>query len=84
MIVDPVNEDEVFERLRAALLKHGLTLHRGTLDGAAHDELGRFFTTVGTHGPVQDRHVDLQRWARREHVLGVNEAFVPAHGEVTE
>jgi hypothetical protein len=82
MIVDPVSEDEVFERLRTELSKEGIELRRGSLDGMAKDERGRFYTTVGGSEAVSDRHVDIERLARRKQVLRPNEAIVPSKGEV--
>jgi hypothetical protein len=82
MIVDPVTEDEVFERLRAHLGRQGIALHRGSLDGMAKDDRGRFFTTVGASDGVSDRHVNIERLARQEGLLHPNEAIVPSKGEV--
>ena len=81
MIVDPVTEDEVFERLRPELESQGLTLHRGTLDGMADDKLGRFYITRSDSGEVVEADVELDRRARQAGVLKANEALVPAHGE---
>jgi hypothetical protein len=82
MIVDPVSEDAVFERLRAELSKEGIALHRGSLDGMAKDELGRFYTTAAGSETISDRHVDIERLARQKQVLRPNEAIVPSKGEV--
>ena len=81
MIVDPVTEDEVFERLRPALSAQGLTLHRGTLDGMAGDTPGRFYITRGDSDEIVETDVELDRRAREAGVLKPNEALVPAHGE---
>ena len=80
MIVDPINEDQVFDRLRNALAKTGIALRRGTLDGMAHDERGRFYTTREGSEEIAERHVDIERAARKLGVLLANEAMVPAHG----
>jgi hypothetical protein len=82
MIVDPVSEDEVFERLRTRLASRGLALHRGSLDGMRHDEIGRFYTTDVDSESIVDRHVDIERWARQEGALRPNEAVVPSKGSV--
>ena len=82
MIVDPVTEDEVFERLRADLARQGVCLHRGPLDGMAHNETGRFYTTREGSDVIAERNVELDRWARRHGVLKPNEALVPSKGEV--
>jgi hypothetical protein len=81
MIVDPVTEDEVFERVDTALQSQGLTLHKGVRDGTGYGDRGRFFTTVGESGAVRDRDIDLDKWARRLDVLKVNEAMVPSVGD---
>ena len=81
MIVDPVTEDEVFERLRHELVAQGLTLHRGTLDGMADDKRGRFYITRSDSGEIVETDVELDRRARAAGVLKPNEALVPAHGE---
>jgi hypothetical protein len=83
MIVDPVSEDEVFERLRTRLASRDLALHRGSLDGMKHDELGRFYTTRADSESIVDRHVDIERWARQEGALKPNEALVPSKGSVS-
>ncbi|HEY4066993.1 MAG TPA: hypothetical protein VGM74_08880 [Burkholderiaceae bacterium] len=82
MIVDPIPEDEVFDRLRPVLRAQGLDLHRGPLDGMSRGEVGRFYTTKnGASGEVDERDLDLERRARALGVLRVNEAMVPSHGE---
>jgi hypothetical protein len=81
MIVDPVTEDEVFERLRASLEKDGIALRRGTLDGMSDDSRGRFYTTPSGSEEISERNVDLDRLARRQGVLKPNEALVPSKGE---
>jgi hypothetical protein len=83
MIVDPVPEDEVFDRLRASLEKDGIALRRGTLDGMSDDPRGRFYTTPTGSEEVSEPRVDLDRMARQKGVLKPNEALVPSKGEVT-
>jgi hypothetical protein len=80
MIVDPITEDEVFERLRAALAGRGMTLHRGTMDGMSADKRGRFFITRNGSDEIAEQDVDIDRRARACGVLQPNEALVPAHG----
>jgi hypothetical protein len=81
MIVDPVTEDQVFERLRVRLEKDGVELRRGTLDGMKDDSRGRFYTTPIGSDEISDRKVDLDRLARAKGVLQPNEALVPSKGE---
>ena len=81
MIVDPVTEDEVFERLRAGLSSEGLVLHRGHLDGMAADVIGRFYLTKAGSPDIVENDVDIERRARAMDLLKPNEALVPAHGE---
>jgi hypothetical protein len=80
MIVDPITEDEVFERLRPVLTAQGVTLHRGPLDGMTRGEVGRFYTTRADAGQVVDSDLELEREARQVGVLRPNEAMVPSHG----
>jgi hypothetical protein len=84
MIVDPIPEDSVFDRLKPLLSAQGVTLHRGPLDGMTRGAVGRFFTTRGDSGEVQDSDLDLERSARQLGALSANEAMVPSHGEVIE
>lgn len=83
MIVDPITEDTLYERLRQALALQGLVLRRGTLDGMAHDRRGRFFITREGSEAVAEYDVDIERRARATGVLEPNEAVVPAHGTGT-
>lgn len=80
MIVDPITEDELCERLHAPLATQGLALHRGTLDGMAHTTRGRFFITRLGSEEVAENDVNIEDRARRMGVLKDNEALVPAHG----
>lgn len=80
MIVDPITEDEVFERLRPVLSAQGMDLHRGPLDGMTTGEVGRFFTTRSGTEEVAESDLDLERRARQVGVLRPNEAMVPSHG----
>jgi hypothetical protein len=68
VIISPVPEPEVFERLRADLSEQGITLHRGSRSSGAFDDKGRYYATTAD-GTVEERNIDLERLARDRGVL---------------
>ena len=83
MIAEPIPEDDVFDRLQAALRAERLVLHRGVRDGLGYREgQGRYYTTDGSGGAVRDSDLDLEGAARQRGGLKVTETMVPSHGAV--
>lgn len=71
----PVSERAIVDRLRRALKKEGVTLHKSRPNSPWLDEHGEWYTVKGDH--IEATHLDLER-------LAIDNGCLKSHEELEQ